>query len=33
MIIDNCATSPGNLNPRHRPEHIDQRPAIMPLSP
>jgi hypothetical protein len=26
MIIDNCATSPGNLNPRHRPEHIDQRP-------
>jgi hypothetical protein len=26
MIVDNWTTSPGNLNPPRRPEHIDQRP-------
>jgi len=27
MIIDNWATSPGNLNPLRRPEHIGQQTA------
>ena len=26
MFIDNRTTPPGNLNPRHPQEHIDQRP-------
>jgi hypothetical protein len=33
MIIDSWITSPGNFDSQRRPEHIEQRPDIMPRSP